>query len=131
MLNKLAMQALAMNTMNMNAMNAMNAMNIAMNMPNSQEANESYNDPGDLSQFLVQRMDEGPDQLSIAEGEGSNDISNEDPAQLSIEGPAVTSEVSEEPQEITSMSKLVVEGQLWAYGLKRQLSGKQDKANSQ
>jgi predicted transcriptional regulator/uncharacterized C2H2 Zn-finger protein len=121
MLNKLAMQALANGhagtgqwPVAMNAMN-MNVMNMAMSMPSNQEANESFSDPGDLSQFLVQRMDEGPDQLSI-EGpnqlsiEGPDQLSIEGPTQLSIEGPAVTSEVNEEPQEITSMSKLEVEG---------------------
>jgi predicted transcriptional regulator len=75
MMSKLAMQAMSMN--------------MTMNM--SQEANESFSDAGDLSQFLVQRMDEGSDSLSL-------------------EGPAVTGEVGEEPEEVTSISKMVVEG---------------------
>merc|ERR1719264_1618869 len=64
-----------------------------MNMSLAQDTNESYSDPSDLTAFLVQRMDEGSDSLSL-------------------EGPAVTGEVEEssEVQEVTSISKMEVEG---------------------
>ena len=92
----MTMQAIGMEGMPMQAIGmegmAMQAIGMeGMNMNISQESNESFNDPDDLSQFLVQRMDEGSDSLSI-------------------EGPAVTGEVSQDGEEVTSVSKMEVEG---------------------
>ena len=61
----------------------------------TKDSSYSYGDPSDLSHFLVQRMDEGVDNVSL-------------------EGPAITEEITEEPpvmdENITSMSSLEVEG---------------------
>merc|ERR1712106_293703 len=58
------------------------------------DSNDSYADPSDLSRFLVQRMDEGLDNVSL-------------------EGPAITEELPIDPpmdENITSISTLEVEG---------------------
>merc|ERR1719507_1603009 len=61
----------------------------------TKDSSYSYGDPSDLSHFLVQRMDEGVDNVSL-------------------EGPAVTEELPIDPpvmdENITSISNLEVEG---------------------
>merc|ERR1719228_1280667 len=56
------------------------------------ETNESSTDPSDLTQFLVQRMDEGA-------------------SSIKVEGPVVTGELAgQQREELTSVSRLEVEG---------------------